>query len=178
MKINRKFKPESAVSKDKLRVSLNHVKAFKRKLCACDGHIAAFIPYELNNDGLQEEKITGLIPAETFKESRKLNKKLDRDNMIIEHNGKLIVKEYGGTKQSEFGYCDEPYPDVVRVLPTRKPAVFEISLNVDNLKRLSDALGTETLTLQFTGQTSAVIVKPTNAMNDDGQWGIIMPCRI
>ena len=176
MKINRKFKPESAVSKDKLRVSLNYVKAFKRKLCACDGHIAAFIPYELNNDGLQEETITGLIPSDTFKEARKMNKKLDRDNMIIEHNGKLIVRD--GSKQSEFEYCDEPYPDVVRVLQTRKPVVFEIALNVDNLKRLSDALGTETLTLQFTGQTSAVIVKPTNAMNDDGQWGIIMPCRI
>ena len=178
MKINRKFKPESAISKDELRVSLNHVKAFKRKLCACDGHIASFIPYEMADNGISEEKITGLIPPEVFKESRKMNKKLDRDNMIIEHNGKLIVKEYGGSKQSEFDYCDEPYPDVVRVLPTRKPIVFEIALNIDNLKRLSDALGTEILTLQFTGQTSAAIVKPTNSINDEGQWGIIMPCRI
>ena len=180
MKIARKHKIEKVCSDDKLRYAINNVKAYKHRLVATNGHAMAVIPYKKANIDIPEEEFTGLIPPEVFNEARKVNKKFERDDMIIEHNGKLTVKDYSTGTEKSFNYIDEPYPDVVRVIPRRKTE-YKISLNAKLLYELSQALGCDGVILEFTGKTSGIIVKPhENSLctEDNHAWGILMPKTI
>lgn len=175
MKINRKYKIEQAVSSDRLKPALNNVKMYSRRLVATDGHIMAVIPFKKADNGITELNVKGLIPPEVFTAARKANKKTDKEYATIEHDGTDIgITDIDKNQKSNFQTVDEPYPDVVRVIPRCKTE-YCISFTVKNLVRLAKAIGAEQVTLEFHGETKGIIVRPND--KDNNAWGLLMPVR-
>jgi hypothetical protein len=142
-----------AAKKDSGRGSLELVNVEEDKIVATNGFIMAIVP---NTEGIEP----GMYTAESFGKHEKDGK------YPLEKEENILI-----------------YPDYQHVLDDAENStkVFKISLNIDLLKTLADALREDKsdpwiMTLEFSDKSEAVMVYPHSAGNP--RKGLIMPCYL
>ncbi len=172
MKINRLNKLEAACTKDDTRPSITQPFIQGGRAIATDGKILASVGIETS----EGEEVEGKrIPLDALKGARKNTIKLATD---IELN----LGDKSCTIANGASYPVE-YPDatnIPRVGETvsaklaKSDAAFWVSFDISLLERLSQALGTEKVTLCFKDNKSIITVLP----NEGGDaFGLMMPMR-
>ena len=180
MKIDKKYKIESASSTDVSRYILNSVRIEKTsvtpdgrqaKAIATDGKIMAIVPVQLE-DGDKEEAI---VSPKAFATARKAGGKLV--DARIELNGSAKVTN--GIEDQSFGYIEGNYPNWKHVLPGDYKKSLKVSLDAKLLLNLWKAIGGEAasnnrINLEIDTQSDFNPIKVTT--EGDG-LGIIMRIR-
>ena len=156
MYIAKRYQLEKAVSNIRKDSMGNiQIRRFRDKIqaIATNGKIIAVVPVEL-----KENETEGQISPESFTFIRK--------NPAYK---KLTIIDYPIIPDQD----PKPFlPDYEVVFP-KKPVAFSISLDIDLLSALSDAIGTNLVTLSFYGDGSAILVEPYDKTNP--AIGLVMP---
>ena len=175
MKIDKKYKIESASSTDVSRYILNSVRVEKTgeqaQAIATDGKILAIVPVQLE-DGDKEEAI---VSPKAFATARKACGKFAEAR--IELNGSAKVTN--GIEDQSFGYIEGNYPNWKQVLPGDYKKSLKVSLDAKLLLNLWKAIGGEAassnrINLEIDTQSDYNPIKVTT--EGDG-LGIIMRIR-
>ena len=139
---------------------------------ATDGRIAVLLPVDAADDD-----VTGELPREALKAFRKATPRGVDDLLIVAENGTLACQGITMPRETE----EVRHPDVKGIIPAKlKPTrhatgeqvTTVICLNVKLLSKLAKAMGTDTLRLQITDESSVVRVDP--GIGGRG-YGAIMP---
>lgn len=180
MKIDKKYKIESASSTDVSRYILNSVRIEKTSVTpdgrqaqaiATDGKIMAMVPVQLE-DGDKEEAI---VSPKAFATARKACGKLA--DARIELNGSAKVTSVEG--EQSFGYIEGNYPNWKQVQPGDYKDSLKVSLDAKLLFNLWKAIGGESasnnrINLEIDTKNDMNPIKVTT--DGDGK-GIIMRIR-
>lgn len=160
MKINKKYKIEGVVLKDKTRETLNYINVYQNGrtwAVATDGRMLAKVPVEIEGDELSKGTA---IKADDFAFQRK--------NPAIK-------------KQEEIFCFLQPivgqYPNVEQIMPSDevKP-VFSFGIDPSMLLSLANAIGQDKIRIDFYGESKALKVR---AMNEKEEaHGLIMPVSL
>lgn len=166
---------ELVTSDEESRYSLNGVlydiKA--KRLVATDGHALAVLPHDPD-----PEDVGGVIPAEAFKDARKLAKKAKKrkTELAILQEADTVTFSVEGLQSASFDLIKSQFPAYEGLLPNGNIPPLTIALNAELLYKLALALQEEStiVHLHIEGPDKAVIVKPSAAKNS---IGLLMPCR-
>lgn len=176
MKIAKIHKLESAVSKDDTRPAIMQPFVQGGRAIATDGKILASVPIETEEgEDVEERK----IPLEALKAARKASGKLWPDMLLTftETHCQIL-----GGASFPLHHTELRAPRVAEIISAKlekEEATFSVTLDVDLLKRLSEALGAEALTLHFKDSNSIVTVIPSDHKNAENKsFGLLMPIRI
>lgn len=169
MKIAKIYKIESAVSKDDTRPAILQPYIQGGRAIATDGRMLASVPVQ-TEDG---EEVEGMrIPLDALKAARKATLKI-----IHELSLTLTEKSVSVLSGASFPVLHHEVvllkvAEIVTAKLAKEDATFAVTLDVDLLKRLSEALGTEKLTLLFKDEKSIITVLPSVW---NGAFGLLMP---
>jgi len=175
MKIDKKYKIESASSTNASRYILNSVRIEKTgeqaQAIATDGRIMAIVPVQLE-DGDKEEAI---VSPKAFATARKSCGKLVDARIELNGNAKVT----NGIEDQSFGYIEGNYPNWKQVLPKDYKKSLKVSLDAKLLLNLWKAIGGEAassnrINLEIDTQSDHNPIKVTT--EGDG-LGIIMRIR-
>jgi DNA polymerase III sliding clamp (beta) subunit (PCNA family) len=181
MKIPSVCKIEACCSTDKNRAVLTScwLNAEKKELVSINGHCMTVMPVEIG-----EHDATGYVTPESIAMSRKIAGK--KGQVEIDCNGALAVTNgptYRRPQVDDLG----TFPRYEQVIPNEDEykAGFKVAFNVDLLKKISDALGTSGVVLEFSekdGELHAIRVRPS-ALNEDKvpspmAFGVLMPMQL
>jgi len=173
MKIDKKYKLESACSIDPDRAMIMHPwipsqEGLRGYAVATDGRMLAVVPIEC-----AETEIGYRVHAKALKEARKCGGKktesawvgLAPNETTAPDNSVYALPPMGGRW----------LPDVTQVIPDKtRPCVFSISLDASLLMKLAEALGNVKVRLEFCDDKSAILVYPSE---DNEAFGALMPLR-
>jgi DNA polymerase III sliding clamp (beta) subunit (PCNA family) len=174
MKIDRKFKIESAATRDESRSYTDPwLDVASRLLVATDGHILAAVPVEV-----EEGERSRFISSEALKAGRKAARKGSPVDVIDCEGRSQVV---GGPVFP----CEQArkFPAYEQIIPESKegdPGTFTVGLDVALLRRLADAIGSEgsvALTFRAEDPLAPILVRDATS-REPGTVGIIMPVRI
>jgi DNA polymerase III sliding clamp (beta) subunit (PCNA family) len=173
IKIDPKYKLEKVVSKDETRTNITVIKLdattrFGQCAVATNGRSMAIVPVEFDQGSAPNDK--GLINVEALQASRKV--KHAAGNMTL--NGAIELPD--GRKFPRPSAADHSYPNWEAVLPKEK-ATLSVGVNAKLLLELAQAIGSETVRLDFIDALSPITVTPCG-YNAQGGHGVIMPMRI
>jgi DNA polymerase III sliding clamp (beta) subunit (PCNA family) len=144
MKINKKYKIESASSTDASRYILNSVLVEKTSVTkdgrqaqaiATDGRIMAIVPAQLE-DGDKEEAI---VSPKAFATARKACGKLVDARIELSESARVASVD----GEQSFGYIEGNYPNWKQVLPGDYKKSLRVSLDAKLLFNLWKAIGGE-----------------------------------
>ena len=173
------MKLELCCAKDLRRPDMGHVKITKEVMVATNTHILAVLPTELLFDEEQVACIPEegfLIAAADFKKLREaVSRTIELDGVTIhlrDKKGGLSIIPIA-TEASVGNYPN--WRGIVPPPDTRQAPMSEISLNGELLAKLSQALGSPTLRLQWSAPNRAIYVEPTGEKDNPRHFGIIMP---
>lgn len=171
-------KIENVADKKASRYTLNAVKldVQGKRIMATNGHILAIVPCEV-----ETEDHSTLIPLETVAAVRALQRRAKSVPVKVTTNGKIVAE--GNGERLEHEPFVGAFPNVDIVVPKFEgPAT--ISLSVDLLYRLAEALHAEGIGANNPGHISLWIKDPQSAVlvkavgsKDVGAVGVIMPVR-
>jgi hypothetical protein len=168
MEINKKYKLEKAVSTDSLRPALQNISISRTHAMATNANILAIVPVTMAKDDTP-----GWLTPDALKLGRKVSPKSE-EAMTITLNGKQILPD--GTQMARPGNDEQP-PDIAGILHSAKMnRKFKFGINVQLLKDLSDAIGSEEVVLELAQADKAILVRPVQSKA--GEHGIIMPVRL
>lgn len=175
MKIAKIHKLEAACSKDETRPGITQPFIQNGRCIATDGRMLASVPVETeDNEEVEGKK----IPLDALKAARKASGKLwaDMPFTFTESHCSIL-----GGASFPLHHVDVVSPKVAEIVSARlekEEAVFSVTLDVDLLKRLSEALGSEKITLNFKDEKSIITVLPSGTENRDNKsFGLLMPIR-
>ena len=160
------YKPELIVSKDKSRYVLNYSYLQGEYLYATDGRKMIKIKVQLD-----EGDTDGFIPSLAYALGRKTTKESE---IQLNCNGSVQVKSPDGLVsisrdvQGQFPICEQ-------VIPKEKP-IWRIAISAALLKNLSDSMGTDGVILDVIAKNKAILVSPIN--KDPNVMGLLMPMSI
>lgn len=142
------------------------------RLVATDGHMLAILPHET-----EEADVGGNIPADAFKDARKLAKKAKKRDttLAILQEADTVTFSVEGLQSATFDLVKGQFPNYEDIIPKKIPE-FTVALNAEYLYRLAMALQEESMVvhLHIGDKDSAIVVKPSAAK---GSIGLLMPCR-
>jgi hypothetical protein len=175
MKINKSHKLESAVSKDDTRAAIMQPFVQGGRCIATDGRMLASVPIETE----EGEEVEGKkIPLDALKAARKASGKLWPDMFFTFSETHCSIL---GGASFPLHHIDVAAPKVAEIVSSkleREDATFSVTLDVDLLKKLSEALGTERVTLNFKSEKDIITVLPSGLENRDNKaFGLLMPIR-
>ena len=175
MKLAKIHKLESAVSKDENRAAIMQPFIQGSRAIATDGKILASVPIETEEgEDVEERK----IPLDALKAGRKASGKLWADIPLTFTETACSIL---GGASFPLQHADVQLPRVAEIVSARlekEEAAFSVTLDVDLLKRLSEALGAEKLTLNFKDAQSIITALPSGCENRDNKsFGLLMPMR-
>jgi hypothetical protein len=175
MKLAKIHKLESACSKDDTRAAIMQPFIQNGRCIATDGKMLASVPIEAE----EGEEVEGKkIPLDAIKAARKASGKLwlDMPFTFSETHCSIL-----GGASFPLHHVDVVSPRVAEIVSSKlekEEAAFCVTLDVDLLKRLSEALGTEKITLCFKDDKSVITVLPSGLENRDNKaFGLLMPIR-
>ena len=175
MKLAKIHKLESAVSKDDTRPAIMQPFIQGGRAIATDGRMLASVPIETE----EGEEVEGMrIPVDALKAARKATLKLFPDSTLT-----LTEKSASVLSGASFPvlHPEVVLPKVAEIVSAKlekEEAAFCVTLDIDLLKRLSEALGTEKITLCFKDDKSVITVLPSGLENRDNKsFGLLMPIR-
>lgn len=175
MKIAKIHKLESACSKDDTRPSITQPFIQGGRAIATDGKILVSASIETE----EGEEVEGKkIPLDALKAGRKASGKLWADvSLTFTETACAIL----GGASFPLQHVDVSAPRVAEIVSARlekEEATFSVTLDIDLLKRLSEALGTEKVTLNFKDNQSIITMLPSGCENRDNRsFGLLMPIR-
>jgi len=188
MQVSKQFKLHKACDNDKgsLRPALQSIHFDGKNLVATNGHILAVVKPEIDKNDKP-----GNIPMKAFIEASKIGTKKENAKLTTtEHQVKIGENGNG----QAFDLILDKFPDWQAVMPSKeikeKP-VFKLRFNVDNLKRLTEAMGSTTgiVTLYFSNENMddhgyltceraiPITVDDAYERSDNNSQGILMPVR-
>ena len=175
MKLAKIHKLEAAVSKDETRPGITQPFIQNGRAIATDGRILASVPIETE----EGEEVEGKkLPLDAIKAARKASGKLWADMPFTFSETHCSI--FGGAS-FPLHHADVVSPKVAEIVSARlerEEATFSVTLDIDLLKRLSEALGTEKVTLCFKDEESIITVLPSGTENRDNKaFGLLMPIR-
>lgn len=175
MKLSKIHKLESAVSKDDTRPGIMQPFIQGGRCIATDGKILASVPIQAE----EGEEVEGKkIPLDAIKAGRKASGKLWPDIPLTFTETHCSIL---GGASFPLHHVDVQVPRVAEIVSAkleREEATFSVTIDVDLLKRLSEALGTEKLTLNFKDSQSIITALPSGVENRDNKaFGLLMPIR-
>lgn len=175
MKLAKIHKLESAVSKDDTRPAIMQPFVQGGRAIATDGKILASVPIETEEgEDVEERK----IPLDALKAGRKASGKLWADIPLTFTETACSIL---GGASFPLQHADIRTPRIDEIISARlekEEAAFSVTLDIDLLKRLSEALGTEKLTLNFKDEKSIITALPSGPENRDNKsFGLLMPIR-
>jgi hypothetical protein len=175
MKINKSHKLESAVSKDDTRCSIMQPFIQGGRAIATDGRILASVPIETE----EGEEVNGMrIPLDAIKAARKSTLKIIPDLSLTLTEKSASVLSGASFPVPHFDATLPKVADIVSAKIEKSEATFSVTLDVDLLKKLSEALGTEKVTLIFKDEKSIITVLPSGLENRENKsFGLLMPIR-
>jgi len=175
MKIAKIHKLEAACSKDDTRPGITQPFVQGKRCIATDGKMLASVPIEVE----EGEEVEGKkIPLDALKAARKASGKLwpDMPFTFSETHCSIL-----GSASFPLHHVDVSAPRVAEIVSSKlekEEATFCVTLDVDLLKRLSEALGTEKVTLCFKDEKSVITALPSGTENRDNKaFGLLMPIR-
>lgn len=169
MRFNKRFQPEKVLDKKSGRPLLGHVhlNAEAEMLEATDRKAIVRIPVEV-----EPGDVSGLISTDALAAGRK-------EERLKCFPETLETSEVSFKRPEEDG----TYPDLEAFIPVDEDLVWRVGLNVQALAKLSAALGTDEVVLEFVagedGLPSSLKgfrVSPLGR-NRKGQIGLLMPVR-
>lgn len=173
MKIAKIHKLEAAVSKDETRPGITQPYIRDGRCIATDGRMLASIPIETE----EGEEVEGKkIPLDAIKAARKASGKLwpDMPFTFTETHCSIL-----GGASFPLHHVDVQAPRVAEIVSfklEKEEANFSVTLDVDLLKRLSEALGSESVTLNFKSDKDVITVFPSGDRSRDNKaFGLLMP---
>ena len=178
MKIDKKYKIESASSADATRQILNSVYIDKTEgesgaqAIATNGRIMAMVPVELR-DG---DKVGVIVSPKAFAAARKACGKLP--DAHIELNGSAKVTGRDG--EQSFPYVEGTFPNYRQVLPKEYKNSVKVTFDAKRLFALWKAIGGEDasnnkVTLEIDSEKDSY--SPIKVTTDGDGKGILMPMR-
>lgn len=175
MKIAKIHKLESACSKDDTRPAINQPFVQNGRCIATDGKMLASVPIETE----EGEDVEGKkIPLDAIKAARKASGKLWPDMLLNFTDTHCSIL---GGASFPLHHLDVVAPRVAEIVSSkleREESAFCVTLDVDLLKRLSEALGTEKITLCFKDDKSVITALPSSTESRDNRaFGLLMPIR-
>lgn len=175
MKLAKIHKLESAVSKDDTRPAIMQPFIQGGRAIATDGKILASVPIETEEgEDVEERK----IPLDALKAGRKASGKLWADVLLSFTETHCSI--LGGTSYP-LQHVDVVAPRVAEIVSAKlekEEAAFSVTIDIDLLKRLSEALGAEKLTLNFKDAQSIITALPSGSENRDNKsFGLLLPIR-
>lgn len=172
MKIQKECQIEKVASQDESRYAITEayldMGGDRPLLVATNGMAMAIIPVETN-----EHDKAGPVSSDALKAARKARQE-------ITCNGSLSVTDGPQFPRRQ----DVQYPNWRQVVPDEKrESKYQIGINVRELWVLCQAMGCETVRLEFADNTDAVVVVPTTIRNAKPAAnlearGVIMPVRL
>lgn len=172
MKLNRLNKLESACSKDDTRPSITQPFIQDGRAIATDGKILARVAIQTT----EGEEVEGKrIPLEALKGARKATGKLF-EKIELTLGDKSCAIASGASYPVEYPeVMNIPrVGEIVSAKLTKADAAFWVSFDISLLERLSQALGTEKVTLCFKDNKSIITVLPNEGQD---AFGLMMPMR-
>lgn len=183
MKLPKNCKVESIVSDDKARLVLSQPYLDRENgvVVSTNGKAMAIVPVECD-----ETDVSGHIPVEMVKLSRKTAwGKLTVGEMSVGQES-VRVKDVS-VKRPELG----TYPKWEQVIPKAEPEGkakrIRFGINAEMLRSLSQALGSDEVSLEIEFDTegrykdevcAAIRVQPLGAPESGRAYGVIMPMRL
>lgn len=172
MKINKTYKLEAACTKDSTRPGIMQPFIQNGRAIATDGKMFASVDIT-TEDG---EEVEGKkIPVDALKAARKATLKLFTESHLTLTETHCTVLS-GASFPVE--HVDAVVPKVAEIVLCRlskEDASFSVSLDISLLERLSQALGSEKVTLCFKDASSPITVYPNETPKD--AFGLLMPIR-
>lgn len=176
IQLPKNVKPEEAAAKELSRYAITAPWFDKgmQAVCATDGRIAVVLPVDAGDD---DE--TGELPREALKAFRKATPRGVDDLNIVQENGTVSCQGVTMAREPIEG----TRPDIKAVVPakliqtkhgTGEQVTTVVILDVKLLAKLGKAMGTDTLRLQITDESSPVRVDP--GIEGSG-YGVIMPVK-
>lgn len=161
MRIEKKYKLEKVVSKD--RPSLSIIKRIGDRLLATNGHVLASVPIEVE----EADTADGVSP-EALIAARKASHTFDAPLALGETQAIPGGQTFPKVDASSF-------PDVERVTKTARESykIIRVGINAKSLHALADALGDEIVELEISSPSEPIFVRPIG-----DAFGVIMPCTI
>jgi hypothetical protein len=187
VRIHNRFQIDRACAHEstKYAIACVHVRDVggEPRAIATDGRILAIVPVELGpND------VLGAYHAEAFRFSREQFLAGIDDEFSFDDRADLNHPEmcYGlhlqGKGVAEVGFVTigqgdgAALPDIDAVRKPKDPPLAVLSLGVDYLRRLCDAIGTQKVTIEFRGDKVPMVVRPAVGWgNGSGAVGLLMP---
>lgn len=171
MKMERKYKPQLAVSDDTTRGMLTQVQldAVNKVAVATCGHFLVQVPVD------PEENKSGPIPTEALKQAAKLDK--DHADLSVD----LGANSARLTNGTTFPREDRgKFPEYQRVIPGVRDGEVSIAFNAKYLATIAEALGVKkgdgvTITFDPANSHGPIVVR---AQQDSKALGVLMPMRV
>jgi hypothetical protein len=175
MKLAKIHKLESACSKDETRPAIIQPFIQGGRCIATDGRMLASVPIEAE----EGEEIEGMrIPLDALKAARKATLKMIPDLSLTLTEKSVSVLSGASFPVQHFDVTLPKVAEIVSAKLEKEEAAFSVTLDIDLLKRLSEALGTEKITLNFKDEKSIITVLPSGLENRDNKaFGLLMPIR-
>lgn len=175
MKLAKTYKLESSVSKDDTRAAIMQPFIQNGRAIATDGRMLASVPIETE----EGEEVNGMrIPLDALKAARKATLKIIPDLSLTLAEKSASVLSGASFPVLHFDVTLPKVAEIVSAKIEKEEAAFSVTLDVDLLKRLSEALGTEKVTLCFKDEKSIITVLPSGLENRDNKaFGLLMPIR-
>ncbi|MFH1997369.1 MAG: hypothetical protein ABII94_01600 [Patescibacteria group bacterium] len=167
MKIESKYKLDKITANDSSRPAMNHVFIEDNIAVATNGHVLAIVPVEI-----EEGDTGGILSKDSFVAARKLAKK--NNDLQIKLNGTEELID--GTQRPRL---DLKYPDYkLAIQDYSGEETRKICLNAKYLYELSQALGTDLITLEITeSNTRTIIIHNLSLTSERPVSGFILPVR-
>lgn len=161
MRIEKKYKLEKAVSKD--RPSLSIIKRIGDRLVATNGHALASVPIEVE----ETDTADGVSP-EALIAARKATRTFDVPLGLGETQAIPGGQTFPKVDASSF-------PDVERVSKAARESykIIRVGINAKSLHALAEALGDDVVELEISSPFEPIFVRPIG-----DAFGVLMPCVI
>jgi len=167
MRIDRRFKPEVAVSKRPAVPVLHHCRldAEAGVIEATDGFLAVRVPAII-----EEGDTTGVVPADALKLARTIG---DKDDAVrLNCNGAVEVPGVASFER----HTQQGFPNIPTAfdgLPQK--AKITVGINAAILHQAAKALGTDQVRVEVFSQRHGIRVTPLHGL---GGEAIVMPVKI
>lgn len=173
MNIPKTCKIELAASTDRTRLCLNEpyldIKDGKGNLVATDGRRCVVIPVELS-----EKDVAGYVSSDVLQAARKLASKTLPAS--VELNGSATFTNGMTMPRNGAAEGQGNYPNWRQVVPTEE-LPHKIAFNVRWLYECAQAMGAETVVLQFSNPNSPIVLTPQGVSPVPGAKAVLMPIR-
>ena len=168
-----KCEPEAAASKDTARPILCEPFLRGNHLYATDSYVLVRIPVKRDDNDTD-----GQVPRSALKAAR-TNRNFQ--HVLLEGDKAIALGKDGryecSREQDGSDTWAIPFPSADALIPELNQLPVDVTLNVDNIVKVSKALGAKTLTFSLNPDSPLAPIRIEPRDHKDGRIGVVMPVR-